>query len=62
MWFTVWDSDGLCLLEMEGGNNYIWLAKEFEDEARVRLVEAAGTISVQSPSGATRLAFPVAVR
>ena len=30
VWFTVWDSDEVCLLEMEGGNNYIWLAKEFE--------------------------------
>jgi hypothetical protein len=42
VWFLVIDASGVCILEMEDGNDYVWLSDELEGATIKRIVEAAG--------------------
>lgn len=42
VWFLVLDVSGECILEMEDGNDYVWLSDELDGATIKRLVEAAG--------------------
>jgi hypothetical protein len=42
VWFQVRDARGTLLLQMENGNDWIWLSDTLDDQVRERLPEAAG--------------------
>jgi len=42
VWFQVRDARGTLLLQMERGNDWIWLSDTLDDRLRERLAEAAG--------------------